>query len=337
MRRRALITAAGLTVPHWMLARFDDALVLLPDPARPATPSEIAGRLARARAWFDASDLVHLMADLPDLLATTHQAAEHDGPDAYARLAACYDVATEALSKIGQYSASRLTAERATAFAERSGSPIAMAAAARCLGIVLRHEGRHQIADQVTLKATTRLEATGLILPAQSAAYAQMLCTCAYNAAQAADRDRALELITQAKRVAARLPEHPAARQLLTVTPAQVTLYHVGVHWSLGDAGAALHAGRGLHPGQFPTPERRGRLHTDLARAWWQWGKPDQAARALLAAHRQAPAEVRDRPSIPRSSPTSSTGTRSCTANRPTTYRSASDRPDNAENVLASS
>lgn len=183
-------------------------------------------------------------------------------------------------------------------FAALSGSPIATAAAARCLGIVLRHEGRQQIADRVTLEATTRLEATGLVTLAQSAAYAQMLCTCAYNAAQAADRDRALELIAEAERAAARLPDHPIAGQPFTVTHAQVILYHVGVHWSLGDAGAALHAGRGLHPGQFPTPERRGRLHTDLARAWWQWGKPEQAARALLAAHRQAPAEVRDRPSI---------------------------------------
>ena len=37
---------------------------------------------------------------------------------------------------------------------------------------------------------------------------------------------------------------------------------------------------------------------TDLARAWWQWRKPEQTTRALLAAYRQAPAEVRDRPSI---------------------------------------
>jgi hypothetical protein len=61
------------------------------------------------------------------------------------------------------------------------------------------------------------------------------------------------------------------------ITVDQVILYRVGVHWSLGDAGAALHVGRGLHPGQFTTPERRGRLHTDLARAWWQGGKPEQA------------------------------------------------------------
>ena len=69
-------------------------------------------------------------------------------------------------------------------------------------------------------------------------------------------------------------------------------------HWSLGDPGAALHAGRNLHAAQFPTPERRGRLHTDLARAWWQRGDPEQTARALLAAYRHAPGEIRERPSI---------------------------------------
>jgi hypothetical protein len=78
----------------------------------------------------------------------------------------------------------------------------------------------------------------------------------------------ALELIADAERTTARLPDQPVAGQPFTVTPAQVTLYRVGVHWSLGDAGAALHAGRGLHPEQPPTPGWRGRLHTDLVSAW---------------------------------------------------------------------
>jgi hypothetical protein len=228
----------------------------------------------------------------PDLLAVVHEAAEQDGdPAAHARLAACYDLATEVLSKIGRYSSSRITADRATTCAAMSGS-------ARTLGIVLRHEGRQRIADQITLKAAGRLEATGLVTPAQSAAYTQMLCTCAYNAAQAGDRDRALELITEAERAAARLPDHPIGGQPFTVTPAQVTLYRVGVHWSLGDAGAALHVGQVLRPGQFSTLKRRGRLHTDMARAWWQWGKAEHTARALLAVYHQGPAEVRDRPAI---------------------------------------
>jgi hypothetical protein len=77
-------------------------------------------------------------------------------------------------------------------------------------------------------------------------------------------------------------------------------LYEIGVHWSLGDAGAALHAARDLRPGQLPTAERRGRLHTDLARAWWRWGKPEQTARSLIAAYRESPAEVTTRPAMRR-------------------------------------
>ena len=298
VRRRQLI-AAGLAIPLSVLASLDDALARLPSPASAATAPEITARLERARKCFDAGDLARLIAGLPGLIAAAHQAAENGtDPAGWGRVGACYDLATETLNKIGSYGSSRVTADRATTYAALSGSPIAMSAAARSLGIVLRHEGRHAIADQVTLQAASRLETTGLTTPAQFAAFSQMLCTCAYNAAQAGDRDRALELITDAERAAARLPPHAVPGQPFTVTPAQVALYKVGVHWSLGDAGTAIAAGRDLRPAQFPTAERRGRLHTDLARAWWQWGKPEPTARELLAALRQAPGEVRDRPSI---------------------------------------
>ena len=83
------------------------------------------------------------------------------------QMASCYDLATETLNKIGRYGANRITADRATARAGLSGSPIAIAAA-RSLGIVLRHEERQQIADRVTLEAAGRLEATGLTQPAHS-------------------------------------------------------------------------------------------------------------------------------------------------------------------------
>ncbi|MEO3854429.1 helix-turn-helix transcriptional regulator [Acrocarpospora sp. B8E8] len=299
VRRRSFIAAAGLTVPLPLLTRLDDALVLLPTPARPATPAGLAQRLARARRQFDAGDLAGLVAELPDLIATAHYAAEQgDGPAVHAGVADCYMVATEALDKIGHHGASRITADRAASAARLSESPIAAAAAARCMSIVLRHEGRHRIADQVIMQAAGQVEATGLVTSAQAATYAQILCTSAYIAAQVGDRDRALELIGEAERAAARLPSQPIASQPFTVSPAAVGLYKVGVHWSLGDAGAALTAGRGLRASMFPSPERRGRLHTDLARAWWQWGKPEQTARELLAACRHAPGEVRDRLSI---------------------------------------
>ncbi|QXJ25880.1 helix-turn-helix domain-containing protein [Actinomadura graeca] len=298
MRRRTLMTA-GLAVPLTLLTGLDDALAILPEPKTPPSQAQLTARLARARRQFDTGSLTRLIAELPDLLASANHAAESSrAPEAFALLAGCYDVATETLNKIGSYPASRITADRATTAAALSGSPIAMAASARCLGIVLRHEDRRALADRVTLTAADRLDATGLTTQAQAAAYAQMLATCAYNAAQAGDRARALELIADAGKAAARLPDHPVAGQPFTITPAQVTLYKVGVHWSLGDAGTAIDAGTDLHPSQFPTPERRGRLHTDMARAWWQWGRPDQAAHALLAAYHQAPGEVTARPSI---------------------------------------
>jgi transcriptional regulator with XRE-family HTH domain len=222
MRRRQLITA-GFAIPLSLVTGLDDSLALLPDPTSAATASEITTRLACARKRFDAGNLARLIADLPDLIATAHQAAERGSdPAAWEHLAACYDLATETLNKIGRYGSSRITADRATTFAALSGSPIAMAAAARSLGIVLRHEDRHHIADHVTLQAAARLESTGLVTPAQFAAFAQMLCTCAYNAAQAGDRDRALELITDAERAATRLPPHAVPGQPFTVTPAQV-------------------------------------------------------------------------------------------------------------------
>jgi hypothetical protein len=75
-------------------------------------------------------------------------------------------------------------------------------------------------------------------------------------------------------------------------------LYRLGIHWSLGETGAALRAARKLNPAQFPTPERRARMFTDLARVWEQAGQHEQAIGALLSAYSHAASEVRDRSAI---------------------------------------
>ncbi|MFC5744806.1 helix-turn-helix domain-containing protein [Actinomadura rugatobispora] len=300
MRRRTLIAAAGLAVPL-SLAPLDEALALLPD-AGPATLQQVTRRLVRARQQWDNGELITLIDELPALLASAHHAAElSQEPSGWALIAACYDLAAEALNKVGAAPQSRITADRAVLYAARSEDPVAMASAARTLGIVLRHEGRHELAERVTLQAAGRVADAGLGTAALAATYAQMLCTSAYNAALADDRDRALDMIAEAKGAARRLPTRPgqapgAAR--FRIDAPQVDLYEVGVRWALGDAGHALAAGRHLQPGMFPTPERRARLHTDMARAEWQRGHAEQAVRRLLAAHAQAPAEMGGRPAI---------------------------------------
>ncbi|MER6564232.1 hypothetical protein ABT300_42260, partial [Streptomyces sp. NPDC001027] len=121
-----------------------------------------------------------------------------------------------------------------------------------------------------------------------------------FIAARAGQRADALAMAEEARRAARRLPPAVPPGRLFAISPAAVDLYTVGVHWALGDAGAALEAGKNLRPEQFPTAERRARLGADVARAWWAWRRPEQTARALLDAYRASPGEVCDRPAIRR-------------------------------------
>ncbi|MGW1196547.1 helix-turn-helix domain-containing protein [Streptomyces sp. NPDC002536] len=297
LRRRTLLAAAGVAGPLQLLAGIDDALAAIPAP-RTTAALPVAGRLARAEALFDSGRHAQLLEALPNLLADAHAATRTRTDTTYATLSACYTLASRVLTKVGHYERSRLTADRAITYADLSSSPVATAAASRELSIVLRHQGQPQAAQRLVDNALAAVEATGLATQAYAMAYAQMLCTTAYTAARAGHRDQALTYIREAARAATRLPEQPPTGATFAISPAAVTLYEVGVHWALGDAGAALHAGRTLHPRQFPTAERRARMHTDLARSWWQWNKPQQTADALLEALRASPAEVRDRPAI---------------------------------------
>ncbi|MCX4906038.1 helix-turn-helix domain-containing protein [Streptomyces sp. NBC_00878] len=296
MRRRTLLAAAGLAAPAPLLVGMDDALAITPTPTGSDVPLD--ARLSRARTLFDSGKHADLLAALPGLLADAHEAARTRSDLAHARLSACYSLAAQVLIKIGRYDRARLTADRATVYADLSGSPLAAAAAARELSIVLRHQDQAVAAQRLITDAAIKVEATGLTTPAQAAAYAQMLCTTSYTAARAGDRDQAQAMIREASQAARQLHQQVPAGRLFPITPAAVSLYEVGVHWALGDAGAALQAGRALSAEQFHTAERKGRMHTDLGRAWWQWGKPEQTTQELLSALRVSPGEVRDRPAI---------------------------------------
>jgi hypothetical protein len=66
------------------------------------------------------------------------------------------------------------------------------------------------------------------------------------------------------------------------------------------DNGTAIAHAKTLNPMAIPTAERRGRYWIDVARSWHQWSKPESCYRALRAAERAAPAEVRYRPPVRR-------------------------------------
>lgn len=295
MRRRTLLAATATAGPASLLLGMDRALASIP---APTGGGALDSRLAAARDLYDKGAHERLLTALPGLIADGHAAAASRRELDQARLSSVYSLAASVLSKLGSYERARLTADRARTWAEVSGSPLAGAAAARELAIVLRHQDRHEEAQQIMSAAASAVEATGLRTDAASSAYAQMLCTLAYTAARGGRRADALAMTEESRRAARRLPESPPAGRLFPITPAAVDLYAVGVHWALGDAGAALEAGKDLRPEHFPTAERRARLGTDMARAWWAWQRPAQTAQALLSAYRASPGEVRDRPAI---------------------------------------
>nr|WP_217422907.1 helix-turn-helix transcriptional regulator [Streptomyces sp. 8P21H-1] len=298
MRRRTLLTATAAAGPAALLMGLDEALAATPAPTSGLGPLD--SRLAAAREFYDKGVHGRLLAVLPGLIADGHRAAASRQDLDQARLSAVYTLTSSVLSKVGSYERARLTADRSRTWAEVSGSPLAEAAAARELAIVLRHQDRHGEAQRLMTSAAAGVEATGLRTDASAAAYAQMLCTLAYTAARGEQRGESLAMVEEARRSARQLPQAPPPGRLFPISPAGVALYAVGVHWALGDAGAALEAGKDLRPDQFPTAERRARLGTDMARAWWAWNRPEQTARALLDAHRASPGEVRDRPAIRR-------------------------------------
>jgi hypothetical protein len=300
-----MLTMAGLSVPFWALAKLDDALAVLPDPGDGDPATTVSAKLSTGRALYDNGQHTRLVAVLPELLATAHRHAETtDHPTNWRVVASCYELATHALSKLGRLDASRLTADRAVTYAQRSESPVAVALSSRALSIVLRHQGRPDLAQRVNIAAIDQIEQAGLTTAGRRAVFIQMLCSTAYAAANMGDTDRAVELTAEADRALPMLPRRPARTaspvNATALTPEQVQMYKISMYCALGDSAAALEAARGLQPSQFPTVERECRLRADVSNAWWLHGRPDLAARGLLAVYRRAPGEVVDRPGVRR-------------------------------------
>ncbi|MFI0424036.1 hypothetical protein [Spongiactinospora sp. 9N601] len=239
MRRRTLL-AAGVSIPAAVLERVDDMLALPPRLGPRRALPQIQDRLAHARRQFDTSALGDLVAALPGLLTAARDTAEQSNtPGGWAMLAACYNLATDTLNKVGRKKSARITADRGVLYAERSSDPVAMASSARALGMMLRTGGRHQTGIGVFQQAIDRLDATGLRTRAQASVLMRLQCASAYTAAWAGDRDGALEGIRHAEHAAdrvGRLAARPGTARPFT------SLYRVNIHHVLGDTGSALHA-----------------------------------------------------------------------------------------------
>jgi hypothetical protein len=214
-------------------------------------------------------------------------------------LAEAYIVAAGLLVKRNDDAFAWTLADRALQAAQAGSDPLTLADGRRTVAMVLRRTGRPAQARTLLDRAIRDIEPGANASPDQLSMYGTLLETAAYTAAVDGNRSAATELAGEAWRTAIRLGRDANHRHT-AFGPANVTLYQVSIAQVLGDSGTAIEHARTLHTAAIPTPERQGRYWIDVARAFHQWGKPGNCYRALLAAERAAPAEVRYRPPVHR-------------------------------------
>jgi hypothetical protein len=255
-----------------------------------------------AKRTYQASRYADAGQSLPDLLAALDDAAaltEGDTKLTVAELTAeAYHVAASLQLKAGNEGSAWIAAERSMRAAECSESPVMIASSARIITHALM-DGRHYgeaktLASKVAAKLPGAWHApTGDAL----SVYGSLLLRGAIAAARNTDRAGALELVDEAGEVGRRLGgDHN--HMWTAFGPTNVVLHRVNIALALGDAGAAIEHARSVDLAKVELAERRACLFVDVAHAYAQWGKYDQAYRALLTAEDHAPEELSGRPAV---------------------------------------
>jgi transcriptional regulator with XRE-family HTH domain len=310
-RRELLAHAAGLAgaaALGWQAggraaARRIEGLLYGQAGARPVSLAELRSATHIARADFQTARYDRLAATLPCLIATA--AATRDSASAgtcamaSTQLAETYIVAANFMVKLNDDPLAWALADRALQAAQAGDDPLTAADARRAVATVLRRTGRGTIARDLLARAARDIEPSGQASPGQLSMYGTLLDVAAYTAAVDGRRSEASDYISEAHATATRLGRD-ANHRFTAFGPANVALYQVSIAQVLGDSGTAIQHASKLDLAAIPTAERRGRFWIDVARAYHQWDKPESCYRALLAAERAAPGEVRYRPPVHR-------------------------------------
>ncbi|MGP4114780.1 AfsR/SARP family transcriptional regulator [Streptomyces sp. 4N509B] len=313
-RRRFVAHALGVTAS--VAAGTTEAAAQSPRPTAPVeamlfTPSaevaeptplnQLVGELRAARGHLRAARYEELGRVLPRLIASAEarrdQLAGRARETAHAMVARAYVLASELATKT-RSDMSWQTAGRALTAAEASGRPTVIGEAARVLAIRMRQSGSHREAiDLLESKARSLAEHDDPRSP-ERAAYASLMLTAAYTAAQTQDRSRALDLAGEATEWARRFAaEAPEGESTVDVTPAQCALYLISIHTRLGTPDEGVPHARQIAPARLPSAERRARYYTDCARMWHRMDDHRRMFAALRAIDEHAPEEAR-RPSV---------------------------------------
>ncbi|MGV9806780.1 helix-turn-helix domain-containing protein [Micromonospora chersina] len=286
----------ALATPPRVITSLEDILLGgCPTPAGTVDPARLRTALASAWSDFRACRYARLSARLPQLVAAATAghagAADSQRATAATTLTQTYHLTVQVLIKLHEDAMAWSAMDRATQAARDADDPLLSAETARVSAIVLRRTRHGERAQQRLIGAAQELdETTGLSSAGQVATYGRLLATAAYTAAIGDRRDTAWELLDEAAEAGRR---SGAGDGFASV---DVALYRVSVARVLGDFGAAVQYARALRPDQLGNVERRARYWEDYALALHGRGAYAESFRALQAAERIAPQEVRYRP-----------------------------------------
>ena len=179
-----------------------------------------------------------------------------------------------------------------------SQDPLTVGASGRILTHTLMSSGHLAAAVTTAQDHAARLDReTGITTPESQSVYGSLLLRGALAAAQHGQRGTAQEMLTEAAG-AARQVGTDANLRGTAFGPVNTAMHHVNVAVTLGDAGTAIDLARRIDLRAVTVTERKASLLIDVARAYFQWGKYEQAHAALRAAEDTAPQEVATRPAV---------------------------------------
>lgn len=308
MRRRAFLLAAGAaalgagqsqtdasaapSASDLLHRRLADVL-LHPDDSAPLEAGRLPGLLSLARRDYRTARYLDLSVRLRSAVATVeHLAADDPSPAGQALRAATYTAVARALFKLPASGLEWIAVDRALRSAREAEDPLLLAQVRAVLATAHRREKRHATALAECCDTADAMIASGLHLTGTTTV--EILCAGAYAAAKDGDRDRALELLAEAKAMAGHVRND--RRHWTAVDPAtNIEIYRVSIGTALYEPGIALGGIRAVALDSLPTTERKARFLVDAAAARVSADQLDLAARTLLLAHRVAPQEVSGR------------------------------------------
>lgn len=273
-----------------------------PEPAEACDLTILSRNASRARSQYQACRYSELVSELPALLADLHAACVTLAGDArlraYALSADAYHVTAGFLLKAGDQGLAHLAADRSMSAALASQDPLTVGASARIVTHALMNSGQLTAAISTARNHSLRLDREiKEQTPEFLSVYGSVLLRGAIAAAQHDERGTAHEMLAEAADAARRLGTDANLRGT-AFGPVNAQLHQVNVAVTLGDAGTAVDLARRINLAAIAVTERKASLLIDVARAFFQWGRYEQAHAALRAAEQTAPEEVAARPAV---------------------------------------